>query len=112
MNRTNRSLILLPASILVLILLNPGVAGSREPADWEREEAPPSFGKIKRGMTPKQVRGIVGPPKHVARQIFYHRYREQWLYDTPTPVRLRFDCPRGQKPQLLSPSGLLDKSDP
>lgn len=66
------------------------------------KEAPVrSFAKLKRGMTPEQVHQLVGAPKHITRQLFYHRYREQWLYDTPGPFRLTFDCPRGQKPQLL-----------
>lgn len=63
----------------------------------------PAFDKLERGMTPEQVRQLVGAPKQIARQILYHRYREQWIYDAPVPVRLTFDCPRGQKPQLLSP---------
>jgi hypothetical protein len=60
-----------------------------------------AFDKLQRGMTPEQVRQLVGAPKRIARQILYHRYREQWLYDTPFPIRLTFDCPRGQKPELL-----------
>jgi hypothetical protein len=109
MSRAHRSLLLLPASYLFLMLLSSRVASSTAPADWEREDAPPSFAKLQRGMTPEQVRRIVGSPKYIARQILYHRYREQWLYDTPTPVRLTFDCPRGQKPQLLFLSGLPDE---
>lgn len=73
------------------------------PADKDNEDAPRPFAQLKRGMTPQQVRQLVGAPKHIARQIFYHHYREQWLYDAASPVRLTFDCPRGQKPQLLDP---------
>jgi hypothetical protein len=62
-------------------------------------------------MSPDEVRRIVGSPKHIARQILYHRYREQWVYETSTPIRLTFDCVRGQKPQLLSPPDLPIEKD-
>jgi hypothetical protein len=67
-----------------------------------KEEPAHAFAKLQSGMSPEQVRQLVGAPKRVTRQIFYHRYREQWIYDTPVPLRLTFDCPRGQKPQLLT----------
>jgi hypothetical protein len=55
------------------------------------------------GMTPDQVRQILGPPRRIGRQILYQRYIEQWVYDTPRPLRLEFDCRRGQLPSLLLP---------
>ncbi len=55
-----------------------------------------------RRSTPGQVRQLIGPPDHIARQILYNRAREQWLYDLPFFVRLEFEYPRGQDPQLLS----------
>jgi hypothetical protein len=54
------------------------------------------------GLPPEQVRWCIGPPDHVCRQILYHRYLEQWIYDTTFTVRLEFDCPRGQEPRLQS----------
>jgi hypothetical protein len=60
-----------------------------------------AFDKLQRGMTPEQVREQVGPPKRIARQFLYHRHIEQWIYDQPVAARLQFDCPRGQKPQLV-----------
>lgn len=68
----------------------------------DRDDPVPDLAKLKRGMTPEQVRQLMGAPKQIARQILYHRYREQWIYDAAVPVRIAFDCPRGQKPQLLS----------
>ncbi len=62
-----------------------------------------AFAKLQRGMTPEQVRSLVGSPKRISRQFFYHRYREQWVYDAPVSIRLTFDCWRGQKPELLTP---------
>jgi hypothetical protein len=55
-----------------------------------------------RGSTPSEVRRLIGPPGHTARQILYNRAREQWLYDAPFFVRLEFEYRRGQEPQLLS----------
>lgn len=66
-------------------------------------ESVPAFAKLEPGMSPEQVRRFVGAPQRVARQILYQRYREQWIYVSPVPFRLTFDCPRGQPPLLLSP---------
>jgi hypothetical protein len=58
---------------------------------------------LRPGMTPEQVRQVMGgSPRRAARQILYHRYLEQWLYDQPTSVRLEFDCRRGQPARLQS----------
>jgi hypothetical protein len=64
-----------------------------------REPAQP-FAKLVPGMTAEQVRQQVGPPKRIARQVLYHRHLEQWIYDQPS-ARLHFNCPRGEKAQLL-----------
>jgi hypothetical protein len=55
-----------------------------------------------RRSTPSEVRRLIGPPGHTARQILYNRAIEQWLYDSPFFVRLEFEYRRGQEPQLLS----------
>jgi hypothetical protein len=52
--------------------------------------------------SPEQVRQLLGPPTRTARQILYHRAREQWLYEAPFHVRLEFEYVRGQEPHLLS----------
>lgn len=90
----------------------PFLCGAAQDANKDRDDPAPAFSKLERGMTPEQVRQLVGAPKQIARQIFYHRYREQWIYDVPLSVRLTFDCRRGQKPQLLSPPELPRKSEP
>jgi hypothetical protein len=111
MIRAHRFLIPLSTVAFALVLLHSTVAGLGEGAEMDRETALPSFAKLKRGMTPEQVRRIMGAPRHIARQIFYHRYREQWTYDAPVPIRLTFDCPRGQMPQLLLNKGFSEKSE-
>jgi hypothetical protein len=58
-------------------------------------------------MTPADVRQLLGPPHRVARQILYHRYLEQWVYDTPGTPQIEFDNSRGQATRLVitSPAG-------
>jgi hypothetical protein len=112
MIQAHRFLMPLPIAVFALVLFRSAVAGLGDGAGTDREAALPSFAKLKRGMTPEQVRGIMGAPRHIARQIFYHRYREQWIYDASVPIRLTFDCPRGQMPQLLLTKGLTEKSEP
>lgn len=58
--------------------------------------------QLRPGLTPEQVRNLLGPPTRVARQILYHRYFEQWFYDRPFNVRVEFECRRGQEPQIQS----------
>ena len=81
----------------VLLVLTSEVQGLTD----DKEEAGRLLTKLERGMTPQQVRDAIGPPRRISRQILYHRYLEQWYYDSPVPFRLTFDCPRGQKPQLV-----------
>jgi len=102
MSRIHALPLLVLAALLLLIPFDSDAAGIGQADDEDREEPVRDFAKLERGMTPEQVRQRVGAPNRVARQILYHRYREQWIYDAPLPVRLTFDCPRGQKPLLLS----------
>lgn len=101
MSRVHRIRSLLLASLLMLVVFGSVAARFGEHTDKDRKDLMPPFAKLKPGMTPEQVRQIVDTPKHIARQILYHRYREQWTFDAPTPIRLTFDCPRGEMPQLL-----------
>jgi hypothetical protein len=77
---------------------------------FEREPAQ-AFAKLEPGMTAEQVRQQVGPPKRIARQVLYHRYLEQWIYDQPSASRLHFDCHRGEKPQLVWKQMLTDEKN-
>ena len=110
MSRSYRFRTLLPVALVLLSSLSACVKGFTARTERGGEEPMLPFAKLERGMTPEQVRQLVGAPKQIARQIFYYRYREQWLYEAAVPVRLTFDCPRGQKPQLLTPSGLPDNN--
>jgi hypothetical protein len=98
--------------LAVMIARAPFLSGAADEANMDRDDPVPAFAKLERGMTPQQVRQLVGAPKQISRQILYHRYREQWIYDAPFPVRLAFDCRRGQKPQLLFPPEVPGKAEP
>jgi hypothetical protein len=95
MKRSRRGLLLLLGMLLVPQPQSHGIAPD------DKDDPVPVVPKLERGLTPDQVRDRVGPPKHVSRQILYHRYLEQWTYEAPAATRVTFDCPRGQKPQLL-----------
>jgi hypothetical protein len=61
------------------------------------------------GLSPPDVQKKLGrPPKHVARQILYHRYLEQWVYDSPYFIRIEIECQRGQKPHILTVHALTN----
>jgi hypothetical protein len=60
--------------------------------------APPTDLPVARGQSPAEVRGHLGPPLRVSRQILFGRHLEQWAYDEPRPLRVEFDCVRGEDP--------------
>jgi hypothetical protein len=62
---------------------------------------------VRRGWTPAEVRGRLGPPTHVSRQILFGRHLEQWAYDDPRPMRVEFNCVRGEEPYVC---GILQLS--
>jgi hypothetical protein len=95
MKRSHRSLWLLIGAVFFLSSLEWKASAAR----FVREPVQP-FAKLEPGMTAEQVRQHVGPPKRIARQVLYHRHLEQWIYDLPS-ARLHFDCPRGEKAQLV-----------
>jgi hypothetical protein len=54
--------------------------------------------------TPREVLEIFGEktPKAVARQVFFRRYYEQWVFDQPVRIVVVFDCIKGKEAKLLS----------
>jgi hypothetical protein len=55
---------------------------------------------LREGMTPAQVRAVMGEPSRVGRQVLAHRALEYWHYSGERAVLLTFDCHRGQLPRL------------
>jgi hypothetical protein len=86
---------------LVLAWLAAGAAPPRQDSA--------TAGPLRLGMTPTEVRQILGPPNRVARQILYDRYLEQWVYVAPRSLRVEFGYPRGQPASLLTVSSDDDR---
>jgi hypothetical protein len=60
--------------------------------------ATPTALPVTRGQSPAEVRARLGPPLRVSRQLLLGRYLEQWAYDEPRPLRVEFNCVRGEDP--------------
>jgi hypothetical protein len=56
----------------------------------------------------EDVASVFGPatPKSTVREIYYRRYREQWIFDQPLRLVVVFDCVKGIEPKLLSVQAL------
>jgi hypothetical protein len=100
---------LVPLAVLLLSLAGPLFA---LPRDEPPPEAPPTLTEDQRTklmdslkkatFEEAQVLLLRRPPQHASRQVLYHRYLEQWVYDHPYFIRIEIDHRRGQKPQILT----------
>jgi len=79
-----------------------GLTPAAAPEPWADGERDRRGEQVRPGLSPDQVRDLLGPPQRVARQILYQRYLEQWVYDAPFDLRVEFECRRGQQPQVQS----------
>lgn len=52
------------------------------------------------GLSPDEVRRLLGPPLKISFQFVYRRQLEQWTYEQPAPAWLSFTCTKGQVPRL------------
>jgi hypothetical protein len=54
--------------------------------------------------TPADIEAVLGPKtaRALPRQVFYRRYREQWILDRPIGLGVVFDCIKGRDPQVLA----------
>jgi hypothetical protein len=72
----------------------------------DNDRFPRRFAKALRGVafTQQDVTAVLGAgrPKTIARQIFYRRYREQWLLEAPLSLVIEFDCIKGSDPYVLN----------
>jgi hypothetical protein len=57
---------------------------------------------VQPGMTAADVRKRLGPPARVARQVFYRRWVDQWLYEQPAPLCITFDGIKGGEAHVLT----------
>src|SRR4051794_16962399 len=104
-----------PAVLFGVLMACAGLARAGSPSDFLPYDPEKALSEVEReqrvkavepGLSPDQVRRLIGAPRHTGRQILYHHCLEQWLYDSTFAVRLEFDCPRGQEPRLLSVQAL------
>jgi hypothetical protein len=72
--------------------LDDAQAGRRVRLNWIKDHAP--------GLTPDEVRRLLGSPQRNSFQIVYRRQVEQWIYEQPVPISLTFSCTKGQIPRL------------
>lgn len=58
----------------------------------------------KSARTAKEVQAIFGEKtqKTIARQIYYRRYQEQWVFDMAVRLTVVFDCIKGREPTVLA----------
>jgi hypothetical protein len=87
--------------LLGLFLLAAGSTAVTRFLPARAEQPRGGLNALRKGMEPEEVRNVLGEPARTSRQIFLHRGLEQWHYGPAHHVRLVFDCPRGQKPNLL-----------
>jgi hypothetical protein len=55
-----------------------------------------------RSRTPRELRTLLGPPRFVARQVFYQCSLEQWVYEAPIECRVEILSRLGREPQTLN----------
>jgi hypothetical protein len=71
------------------------------PVEGAKEAVTEVAQRLRPGMSPEEVKKLLGPPNRMARQVLYRRYLEQWIYDGTTPLTVEFSSLKGQDPQLL-----------
>ena len=61
---------------------------------------PPRAVGLRRGLTRDEVRGLLGPPQSISRQVLFRRHVEQWHYSDP-PRWVEFNCSRGEPAYVI-----------
>jgi len=54
------------------------------------------------GLTPEQVRQLLGPPQQVTSEILYRRQIDQWVYNQPTALWINFSYTNGHMARVRS----------
>ncbi len=72
---------------------------------FEKEDIAPAdrnrnLKQVHVGLTADEVRTLLGPPDHSARQILYRRQIEQWQYDDLPGLWIEYDCLKGRDPRV------------
>lgn len=82
-----------------VVLLGSLAALSAQGRDEARNKGVPRI-----GQTAEQVKEHWGAPQRISRQVWQLRCQEQWHYGMPRPMRVVFDCPRGEKGRVVRAS--------
>jgi hypothetical protein len=83
-----------PLGALLLLYMTSLVPPASQPATGMRA--------IRPGMTATQLGQLIcKPPRQVSRQLLFHHYLEQRIFDDP-PLRVTLDCLKGQDPRVLA----------
>ena len=64
--------------------------------------------RIRRGMTPEEVRPLVGQPQQISRQILLRHHVEQWQFEEPATF-IEWNCQRGEIPYVFQAQKLKDE---
>jgi hypothetical protein len=62
----------------------------------------PLIDSLRFGMTPNEVKKLLGEPAYVSRQILHRRHIETWIYDQANLEFVEFEYVRGEEPRLLN----------
>ena len=94
----------LVAVLAVGLTVRPALPVDPAAAEPHQDDVTPKekLAQLRQGTTATQVRDLLGQPRHIARQILYARYLEQWTYDDPISVRIEFGWHKGQERQILT----------
>jgi len=92
-------LIRIGACFSFLLLFFPNSKADRPPAA--------RLDNVRRGMTPDEVRPLVGMPQQISRQILFRRHLEQWHFEEPAGL-IEWNCQRGEIPHVLQAQKLKD----
>jgi hypothetical protein len=73
----------------------------------ETPRPPVTLRQLPVGLSAREVRRLLGPPRAIARQGYYLGRLEQWVYERPLAVRIEFLGRAGQELQIQSVQTIL-----
>ena len=79
-----------------------GLAADKTLTRAERRDLTARLAKVMADKVrrPEDVEAILGAKakKQVAREVYYRRYLEHWLFESPVALCVTLDCAKGQDP--------------
>ncbi len=65
--------------------------------------------ELRPGLSEDRVLQLLGRPNRLARQVLHLRYLEQWVYDSPFPLRIEIEHALGRPPHVLTVQSLTSE---